>query len=173
MAGTNPKGGPDAASCDHLARRPPPYERPPDEIIEFVLDLERYRQADHKIGRVGAIERHGTTGAARFRGRLRGLPGPSGTYPFTITATRLEFGSPIAGGARWMLDFEGSFDFEETADGTRVTHREVFIFKRPWRWLAGPLLRRWLDNDTREQMTRFKDLIEDQHAARRFNQSIA
>ena len=49
----------------------------PDDIIDFVLDLERYRQADHKIGRVGAIERHGTTGTARFAGRLRGLPGPS------------------------------------------------------------------------------------------------
>jgi hypothetical protein len=121
----------------------------PDEIIDFVLDLERYRQANHKIGRVGAIERHGTTSTARFRGRLRGLAGRSGTYPFTITDTRLEFGSPIAGGAQWMLDFEGSFDLEETADGTRVTHREVFMFKRPSRWLAGPLLGRWLDNDTR------------------------
>ena len=53
----------------------------PDEIIEFVLDLKRYRQADNKIGHVGAIERHGTTGTTRFAGRLRGLPGPSGTYP--------------------------------------------------------------------------------------------
>jgi hypothetical protein len=47
-----------------------------------------------------------------------------------------------------------SFDLEETAAGTRVTHREVFMFKRPWRWLAGPLLRRWLENDTREEMAR-------------------
>jgi hypothetical protein len=69
-----------------------------------------------------------------------------------------------------LLDFEGSFDLEETSDGTRVTHRKVFIFKRPWRWLAGPLLRRWLENDTREEMARFKDLIEDQHAAPGFNQ---
>jgi hypothetical protein len=41
-----------------------------------------------------------------------------------------------------------------------VTHREVFSFKRPWRWLAEPLLRSWLENDTTEEMVRFKQLIE-------------
>ena len=41
-----------------------------------------------------------------------------------------------------------------------MVHREVFSFKRPWRWLAEPLLRRWLENDTTEEMVRFKQLIE-------------
>jgi hypothetical protein len=36
----------------------------------------------------------------------------------------------------------------------------VFKFKRPWRWLAEPLLRRWLENDTAEEMVRFKKLVE-------------
>ena len=82
------------------------------EIFDFVLDLNRYRQADRKIGRVGAIEDDGDRGMVRFSGRIRGLPGPSGVYPFTRTDSRLRFGSPVAGPARWFLDFEGTFDCE-------------------------------------------------------------
>lgn len=131
-----------------------------DDVFDFVLDLERYRQADHKIGRVGAIENEGERGTVRFAGRIRGLPGPSGTYPFTRTEAQLRFASPIAGPARWFLDFEGTFECEEGAGGTVVTHRECFDFKRPWRWLAEPLLRRWLEHDTTEEMIRFKQLVE-------------
>jgi len=132
----------------------------PNDVFDFVLDLNRYRQADHKIGRVGTIDNEGDRGMVRFSGRIRGLPGPSGTYPFTRTESRLEFGSPVAGPARWFLDFEGTFDTEQTSEGTVVTHREVFTFKRPWRWLAEPLLRHWLENDTAEEMVRFKKLVE-------------
>lgn len=133
---------------------------PPSEVFEFVLDLERYRQADHKIGRVGPMHRDGDTGIVEFSSRIRGLPGPTGSYPFTLTDTRLQFGSPVAGPARWFLHFEGTFDCEVGPDGTVVTHREAFAFKRPWRWLAEPLLRRWLEADTAEEMQRFQDLVE-------------
>jgi hypothetical protein len=132
---------------------------PPSEVFEFVLDLNRYRQADRKIGRVGAVQRDGDSGTVKFSGRIRGLPGPAGVYPFRVTATRLQFGSPTAGAARWFLDFEGSFDCEETDEGTVVKHREVFSFKPPWRWLAEPALRRWLEADIAQEMVRFKSLI--------------
>jgi hypothetical protein len=132
----------------------------PNEVFEFVLDLNRYRQADHKIGRVKSVERDGNSGTAQFAGRLRGLPGPTGTYPFTLTDTHLQFDSPTAGAARWFLDFEGTFDCEAGDDGTVVTHREVFMFKRPWSWLAEPLLRNWLERDTADEMDRLKAIIE-------------
>ena len=131
----------------------------PNDVFDFVLDLHRYRQADHKIGRVGTVQDNGSEGLIQFSGRIRGLPGPSGTYPFTRTSTRLRFGSPIAGPARWFLDFEGTFDTEEVSAGTVVTHRELFEFKRPWRWIAEPLLRRWLQRDIAEEMIRFGDLL--------------
>jgi Polyketide cyclase / dehydrase and lipid transport len=133
---------------------------PPSEVFDFVLDLNRYRQADHKIGRVGAMHRTGDTGTVRFSGRIRRLPGPAGTYPFKLSASRLQFGSPVAGAARWFLNFEGTFDCQETENGTVVTHREVFEFKRPWRWLAEPVLRRWLETDTDAEMVRFKHLLD-------------
>jgi hypothetical protein len=136
---------------------------PPHEVFAFVLDLNRYRQADRKIGRVGPIVRTGDRGTVRFSGRIKGLPGPAGTYPFTLTESRLAIGSAIAGPARWFLDFEGTFDCEVTAAGTVVTHREVFNFKIPWRWLAEPFLRRWLETDTAEEMVRFKTLVDGGH----------
>lgn len=83
---------------------------PPRAVFEFVLDLNRYRQADRKIGRVGAMVRSGKGGTVRFSGRIKGLPGRSGTYPFTVDESSLVFGSAIAGPARWFLDFEGRFD---------------------------------------------------------------
>ena len=88
---------------------------------------------------------------------------PAGLARFfllSVADSRLEFGSPVAGPARWFLDFEGTFETERTDDGTVVTHRELFSVKRPWRWLAEPLLRSWLENDTTEEMVRFKHLIE-------------
>jgi hypothetical protein len=133
---------------------------PPSDVFAFVLDLERYREADRKIGRVGPASREGNTGTVTFSGRIRGLPGPSGTYPFIVQESRLRFGSPVRGTARWFLDFEGTFDCEVVPEGTIVTHREVFDFKPPWRWVVEPLLRSWLEADTAEEMVRFKDLVE-------------
>lgn len=138
----------------------------PDDVFDFVLDLDRYRQADHKIGRVGTSVNEGDHGMVQFSGRIRGMPGPPGIYPFTRTESRLGFGSPLSGPARWFLDFEGTFDTEQTREGTVVTHREVFNFKRPWRWLAEPLLRHWLENDTAEEMVRLKKLVEHDTDAR-------
>jgi hypothetical protein len=43
--------------------------------------------------------------------------------PFTNTANGLVFGSPIAGAARWFLEFESGFVCEPTVDGTKVTPR--------------------------------------------------
>lgn len=131
----------------------------PAEVFDFVLDLDRYRLADHKIG-PGRTHRNGSSGTVEFVGRLRGVPGPKGVYPYELTPTRVTVGSPIAGPARWFLDFEGVFDCEITDAGTRVLHRETFAFKRPWRWVAGPALRRWLPRDVEAEMRRFGALVD-------------
>ena len=41
-----------------------------------------------------------------------------------------------------------------------VLDLERYRDKRPWRWLAEPLLRRWLQADTAEEMVRFKPLVD-------------
>jgi carbon monoxide dehydrogenase subunit G len=72
--------------------------RPPRDVLEFVLDPERYRQADTKI--------------------------------------------------------------EETAEGTRVHHREAVSLRPPLAWVMEPLLRDWLARDTAQEMARMKALLE-------------
>ena len=132
----------------------------PAEVFEFVLDLDRYQEADHKIRRIGEPHREGDHGTVEFAGNLRGLPGMPGTYPFTLTPMSLRVGSPIAGPARLFLNFEASFVCEEVPGGTLVVHREVFDFKGPLRWVADPALRTWLHQDIADEMVRFKHLIE-------------
>lgn len=38
----------------------------PTDVFEFVLDLDRYRQADDKIGPVKSVERNGDRGTVTF-----------------------------------------------------------------------------------------------------------
>jgi hypothetical protein len=41
----------------------------PDEVFDFVLDQHRYRQADHKIGRVGTTRSPAHSPSAASSGR--------------------------------------------------------------------------------------------------------
>lgn len=90
---------------------------PPRAVLELVLDVERYRLADRKIGRVHWVHRHGNHGQVKHDGRLLGLPFPPIVLAFTLTPwSRLDFGIVTA---PWPLTgFEGSFTCEPTAQGT-------------------------------------------------------
>ena len=43
--------------------------------------------------------------------------------------------------------------------GTRVYHREALVFRRPFRWVLEPLLRRWLARDTPAEVNRMATLL--------------
>ncbi len=129
----------------------------PQTVLEFVLDLERYRQVDTKIGKIKSVERDGNTYTARFGGKLRGIPGPALTYTITLMPwTRLD----VAGRNAWLLDFQGSFACAPTGDGVEVEHVERFAFKPPAKWLIEPWARDWLRKDTQAEMERMKAAIE-------------
>ncbi len=131
----------------------------PSAVMAFVLDVERYREADHKIGRVRYALRDGNRGRVRHGGRFLGLPAPAATLDYEITSTaRLDFR-----GVRmpWPLrGFHGWFTYELTDGGTQVTHSECFIFGpvsgRVFRVLFG----RWLAGDTQAEVVRMKRLLE-------------
>jgi hypothetical protein len=46
--------------------------RPAKDIYEFVLDFEKYKLADLKIGRVHSVTWHGDHAEVRYSGRFRG-----------------------------------------------------------------------------------------------------
>jgi hypothetical protein len=135
--------------------------RPPEAIIAFVTDLDQYKRADWKIGRVLESRRDGDRIFMRHDGKLRGLPGPPVALEMTIDGTRaVTYRSMPSFPASRVLDFDGGFELAESAAGTRVIHTERFRFFAPWRFVAEPFLREWLANDVREEMVRLKDILE-------------
>jgi hypothetical protein len=138
--------------------------RPAEAIIAFVTDLEQYKRADWKIGRVLEQRRDGERIFMRHDGTLRGIPGPSVALELTVEGTRaVRYRSVPRFPSRLMLTFEGGFALSESAEGTRVVHTERFNFLAPWRWVAEPFLRQWLAEDVRLEMVRMKTLLEAEH----------
>jgi hypothetical protein len=135
-------------------------------IIDFVTDLERYKTADLKIGRVLENRRDGDHIFMRHDGKLRGIPGPAVALELTVDGERaVRYRSVPNCPSRLILTFEGGFELDATADGTRVVHTERFNFHAPWRWLAEPFLRRWLSEDVRAEMVRMKAILEAESGA--------
>jgi hypothetical protein len=124
-----------------------------------VLDLESYRLADTKIGRVDFVERKGNAGRARYAGRMGGLPGPTQTVSWTLEPyTRLRFASVPSLWPGLVYRFEGLFTWDEVAGGTRVLHRRDRLPA------VAPLLdprtlRGWLARDIVDELDRMKRLL--------------
>ena len=134
-------------------------QRPPKDILEFVLDVDQYRRADLKIGRVHYVHRNGNEGEVRHGGRLLGLPAPAAVLAFTLTPySRLDFRGVAM---PWPLrGFSGFFIFQDSPEGTIVVHRECFIFGRVSGQLFKRLLGWWLKRDTPAEVLRMKRLLE-------------
>jgi hypothetical protein len=134
--------------------------RTPREVLELVLDLDRYRLADRKFGRIVSLERRGNRGVVRYSGRLRGLPTPVDTQEIELVPwSRLTFRSVPS---RWpgsIAAFEGLFTCEETAQGTSVLHRESFTFARPLAPLAEAFLGRWFGEEMRRELARLAEML--------------
>jgi len=134
--------------------------RPPQAILDFVTDLEQYKLADHKIGRVHECVRDDDRILMRHGGRLRGIPGPAVSLEVVVGGLSVRYRSIPTFPSRYVLTFDGGFELSETPDGTRVVHTERFHFFAPWRFVAEPYLRSWLAADVAGEMVRLKQLLE-------------
>lgn len=131
--------------------------RSPEEVLEWVVDLERYRRADTKITKV--IRQ--SDDRVIYRGRLRGIPTPADE-----NLVQYERGKSLTfrGAPRWtrhVLDFEGSFHCHPVDGGTRLVHTEQLGFK-PWpvRIAMEAWLRSWLEREIVDEMERIRQLVE-------------
>jgi hypothetical protein len=111
----------------------------PVQVLEFVLDLDRYRQADHKITRVSSVtgpDENGV-GSVRLWGKLPGMPRALDRQDFTLEKwSRLTFVGARRQPGRLVFDFIGTFDCVPIDDQvTQVTHAYEFTFRWPFRWL--------------------------------------
>jgi uncharacterized protein YbjT (DUF2867 family) len=133
--------------------------RSAEDVLEFVLDVEQYRRADLKIGRLHRMHRNGNSGLVRHGGRFLGLPAPAVTLSFELTPySRLDF---VGRRMPWPLrGFNGFFTCEEVDGGTLVTHRECFVLGPR----IGPVFQAvfggWLARDTAAEVLRMTAILE-------------
>lgn len=141
-------------------------ERSPRKVLEYVLDLDRYRQADEKIVSISEqphLDEQNRTGRARYRGRLRGFPTPSQWQTVALSPwDGLEFRTEAGQWTARLAMFVGGFGCEELEDGgTRLTHFEQFEFRGPGTWILDRYLGRWMqDYLIATELPRLKALIE-------------
>lgn len=117
----------------------------PKDVLEFVMDLRRYRQADHKVGPVLWLRRTGNRADAVACGKVFGVVTPPGLISIELTPyTRLDVRSRIPG-------FSAFFECEDLGGGvTRVRHCEC---------LVGPFAH-LLSESVLEELERMKALFE-------------
>lgn len=128
------------------------------EVLEYVLDLERYKEADHKIVSVGEITGPDADGkgSVDVKGKLRFGPAAPDVQNFELERwSKLTFvGAPKQPG-RIVFNFVGTFECEPIYGGVRVTHVYDFTFTFLWRWLEVPH-RTWLQDELDAEMERVR-----------------
>jgi carbon monoxide dehydrogenase subunit G len=132
----------------------------PREVLEFVLDLDRYREVDPKIRKVTKAatldaDGHGT---CRIVATMWHFPPTPDTHLVHLDAwRRLTFTGAPRVPARLIFSFTGTFDVEATADGTLLTHGYDVTFRQPIAALLGRRVQRWLADDLTEELDRLRD----------------
>jgi polyketide cyclase/dehydrase/lipid transport protein len=128
------------------------------QVLGFVLDLDRYRQADHKIRRVRHLEQQGDDILVSMWTRFRGLPVAVTQRMHLTPGVRIDVYNQPSWQDRFVT-FHGEFLCLASGSGTQVTHRYTFNFSR----LAGvvrPLLERWILQDIQQEVERLKAILE-------------
>jgi hypothetical protein len=102
-----------------------------DEYLAFVLDVERYRQVDDKLGPIDWVRSEGNVTEFRFRPKMPLMPwSPKVVSRMTLTpGERIDIQyapKPHNRLARAMSSFSAFFVVEPTSGGIRVT-RSVTI----------------------------------------------
>ena len=93
------------------------------DIYEFVLDPERYKKADLKIGTVHSVTWFGDQAEIHYSGRFRGISTPSVRQVLTAQPyRRVDVRSKPGTFAHLVSRFHGLFTFEEIGGGAGGAH---------------------------------------------------
>ena len=127
----------------------------PQDVLEFVLDLDQYRQVDPKIQRVRSVEEPDDEGrgSVRIWGKVKGFPPAPDRQDFVLERwTKLTFTGAPRQPARLVFDFTGTIACQERQDGTTgVTHSYEFRFKGLFSF-AERYLSHWLQDQIAEEL---------------------
>lgn len=128
-----------------------------EAFLAFVLDVERYREVDDKIGPIDWVRTEGLVTEFRFRPTLPGLP----FAPKVVSRMRLTPGhrididySPLPQNrlAHRISTFAAGFECAPEEGGTRVTRTISIGIPRLFRVLEGRLLRRGLQRSIEREL---------------------
>jgi len=131
-------------------------------VLEFVLDLDRYREVDPKIVRVGSMEGPDAQGrgSVRLWARMPWLPPAPDRHDFVLDRwERVTFIGAARQPARWVFDFTGVIECTSDGDYTTVTHRYEFHFHGPFR-LVERRLDSWLQQQIHDEMFQLAERID-------------
>lgn len=134
----------------------------PQQVMELVLDLERYRQVDSKIVSVGEVTGPDENGQGHVRvwSRLKWTPPIPDAQIFVLERwSRLTFKGAPGQLGRLMFSFSGTIACEPSSDGTLVTHSYELAFRGPFR-IFEVLHRDWLQRDLDDEMSRLSRLLD-------------
>lgn len=130
----------------------------PTQLLEFVMDVERYTIIDDKIGPIFEVDRHGLVCEFTFRPRLPGIPGLGPTTVSRMVLTpgeRIDISlapPPRNRISRRLATFGASFACVPEHGGTRLTRMFSIEFPPPLRWILEPVLRRTLRPDVEYEL---------------------
>lgn len=136
--------------------------RPVDEVLDFVMDIERYQEIDAKIRPVQWSRREGNRVEFGCRPKLAGMriPGPMIVQWLELTpGRRIDIGMVPS---RWtsVVQFRASFECTPVDDGTAVERTLNFRFSPVLRWFFQPLLSRRLPSEVRDELRQAKAYLE-------------
>lgn len=131
----------------------------PAEFLEFVMDVERYAEVDDKIKPILWVRREGDLTVFACRPKLAGLRQPKVVQQMRRTpGERIDIAlapKPQNRLAHAMAEFEASFVCTpDPAGGTAVVRTLDFRLTPVTAWLLGPLLRRRLPAEVRDEVRR-------------------
>jgi len=130
-------------------------------VLEFVLDLERYKHADPKIVRVSSVDEPDEQGrgSVRIWATMWRLPPAPDRHDISLERwSRVTFTGARRQLGRLMFDFTGVVECTPTTTGTLVTHSYEIRFKGPFRLLE-PRLERWLTAQIDEEVRDLAALV--------------
>jgi Polyketide cyclase / dehydrase and lipid transport len=138
----------------------------PDDVLEFVMDIERYAEVDAKIRPIFWARRDGDTMEFQFRPKLPGIPLPAPKVVQRVSLTpgkRIDITnapSPHNKIANRVSRFQASFVCDSVDGGTQVTRTVEITFPAVVRWLLEPRLARRLPAAVEDEIAQAKDHLE-------------
>jgi hypothetical protein len=134
-------------------------DRPADDILEFILDVEAYREVDPRLSSIRWVRRAQGCTVFQFRPQLMGLPAPLSTQMVVRRGTKVDI-TALPSRNDWMAHFVGSLGCVERPQGTTVTRTLRFDLAPVLAPVLDGRLTRWLERDVPAEMSRLKARLE-------------